>query len=500
MNANQHPFEDLSADALKDLSAYEHPFDDTRTARIAARFAQKTETACIANIQEMNEAKDPAEERPSEIPHRRSGRLIALLAAAALIVLAGFTNADRIQELFVSYFGGGADVAKQAQPIGASAADQGIRADVVAAINEGKITYVVVDLQDTTGDRLTDNLHFEAMSLLGSDSHGYTEETLSYNPETKTSTLMIQGDGLKAGETATLSLSGIYANKTEHSVVAEELNLADLLNQGGTFESIDWMAEGGLSGGASMEFVGEGRDINDVDEVLARDEMHIDIPGLDTGYLSNIAYRDGMLHVQMNPADEVSNGWEAAQLFNLIDIRTGEEVGGYYGVGYGPYTSPKKNITYVASDYREEVFRIDEADLPYYRLHVFGHSFDTFIDGSWEVSFTVPERTEVLSTDANVPLPNMGEEFIINAAEVSPLSVRLSFTYAAANDTDNVNADVRLVYRDGSKVSLANAPRNGTSIDLNAQEGVLVFVSPIENFDDLIALEIEGTTVALREE
>lgn len=500
MNANQHPFENLSADALRDLSAYEHPFDDTRTARIAARFAQKTETACPANAQEANAAKDPTEERPSDVSHRKAGRLVALLAAAALIVLAGFTNADRIQELFVSYFGGGADVAKQAQSIGASAIDQGIHADAVAAINEGKTTYLVVDLQDTTDDRLTDNLHFEAMSLLGSDSHGYTEETLSYNPETKTTTLMIQGDGLKAGETATLSFSGIYANKTEHSVVAEDLNLADLLDQGGTFENVDWEVEGGASGGASVEFVGKGRQLYDIDEVLARDEMHIDIPGLNTGYLSNIGYRDGMLHVQMNPADEVSNGWEATQLFNLIDIRTGKEVSGYYGVGYGPYTSPKKNITYVASDYREEVFRVDEADLPYYRLHVFGHSFDTFIDGNWEVSFTVPERTDALAVEANVPLPDMGEAFIINAVEVSPLSVRLPFTYATVNDANAINAAVQLVYRDGSKVSLDNAPKNGTSTDLTAQEGVLVFVSPIENFDDLIALEINGTTVALREE
>lgn len=505
MTENQRYPENLSDDALRDIASYEHPFDDDRTERIKARFAQKIAAASA----EQRGATVPRcvdeEKQAPEAPHRRTGRFVALFAAAALIVLAGFTYADRIQELFVSYFGGGAEVAKQAQVIGSSTTDQGIKLDVAAAINDGETTYLVVDLQDTTGDRLSDNLHFGKMSL-NDGSHGYGEETLSYDPETKTATLMMQGSGLASGETAILSISNIYANRAEHSMVAEDLDLAGLLGQGGTFEDIDWMSEGGLSGGSSTDFVAEGHRIEDVDRVLVRDEMHVAIPGLDTGYLSNICYQDGLLHVQMNPTDEVSGGPEAMQSFNLIDMRTGEKIDIYYEVGYGTYECPKDGMTYLACDYREAVFRIDEADLPYYRLHVYGFSHDTLIEGNWEVAFTVPERIDVLEIETSVALPDRGKNFVVDAVSVSPLGVKLSFTYEALADENAVDAavqqnavdaDVRLVYRDGTERDLSEAPRNGFSIDLTAQEGAIFIITPIEDFDDLVAVTIDGTVVDL---
>lgn len=506
MTENQNPLENLPDDALHDIASYEHPFDDDRTERIKARFAQKIAAASAeqhgATVPRCVDEKKQA----PEVPHRRTGRFVALFAAAALIVLAGFAYADRIQELFVSYFGGGAEIATQAQTIGASTTDQGIKLDVAAAINDGETTYLVVDLQDTTGDRLSDKLHFGKMSLDGDDSHGYGEETLSYDPETKTATLMMQGSGLASGETATLSISNIYANRAEHSMVAEDLDLAGLLGQGGTFEDIDWMSEGGLSGGSSTDFVAEGHRIEDVDRVLVRDEMHVAIPGLDTGYLSNICYQDGLLHVQMNPTDEVSGGPEAMQSFNLIDTRTGEKIDIYYEVGYGTYECPKDGMTYLACDYREAVFRIDEADLPYYRLHVYGFSHDTLIEGNWEVAFTVPERIDVLEIETSVTLPDRGKNFIVDAVSVSPLGVKLSFTYEALADENAVDAavqqnavdaDVRLVYRDGTERDMSEAPRNGSSIDLTAQEGAIFIITPIEDFDDLVAATIDGTVVDL---
>lgn len=404
MTENQRYPENLSDDALRDIASYEHPFDDDRTERIKARFAQK-------------------------------------IAAA----------------------------------------------------------------EDTTGDRLSDNLHFGKMSL-DDNSHGYSEETLSYDPETKTATLMMQGSGLASGETATLSISNIYANRAEHSMVAEDLDLAGLLGQGGTFEDIDWMSEGGLSGGSSTDFVAEGHRIEDVDRVLVRDEMHVAIPGLDTGYLSNICYQDGLLHVQMNPTDEVSGSPEAMQSFNLIDTRTGEKIDIYYEVGYGTYECPKDGMIYLACDYREAVFRIDEADLPYCRLHVYGFSHDTLIEGNWEVAFTVPERIDVLEIETSVALPDRGKNFIVDAVSVSPLGVKLSFTYEALADENAVDAavqqnavdaDVRLVYRDGTERDLSEAPRNGSSIDLTAQEGAIFIIAPIEDFDDLVAVTIDGTVVDL---
>lgn len=506
MTENQNPLENLPDDALHDIASYEHPFDDDCTERIKARFAQKIAAASAEQRGTTAPRCVDEEKQAPEVPHRRTGRFVALFAAAALIVLAGFAYADRIQELFVSYFGGGAEVAKQAQVIGSRTTDQGIKLDVAAAINDGETTYLVVDLQDTTGDRLSDKLHFGKMSL-DDGSHGYSEETLSYDPESKTATLMVQGSGLASGETATLSISNIYANRAEHSMVAEDLDLEGLLGQGGTFEDIDWMSEGGLSGGSNTDFVAEGHRIEDVDRVLVRDEMHVAIPGLDTGYLSNICYQDGLLHVQMNPTDEVSGSPEAMQSFNLIDTRTDEEIGIYYEVGYGTYEHPKDDLLYLACDYREAVFRIDEADLPYYRLHVYGFSYDTLIEGNWEVAFTVPERIDVLEIETSVALPDRGKNFVVDAVSVSPLGVKLSFTYEALADENAVDAavqqnavdaDVRLVYRDGTERDLSEAPRNGSSIDLTAQKGATFIIAPIEDFDDLVAVTIDETVVDLR--
>lgn len=521
MTSMKNPLENLSAEALADLAAYEHAFDEGATARIAARFAGKIATAKTAQRDGACDrterstmpaaptaalaATAGAEDRASEATHRRTGRLVALLAAAALVVLAGFTYADRIQELFVSYFGGGSNVAKQAQPVGATATDQGIRLDTVSVINDGDTVYLIVDLVDATGDRLTEDLFFgdsplSGMRLIGENAdgpYGYGEETLAFDPETRTATLMVTGEGLASGETATLSLSQIYTNKTDHDLVADDLNLADLLDRGGTFEPIDWNAERGFSGGVSTEFLSDGLAApEDIEEVLVRDQMHVEIPGLDTSYISNIAYRDGFLHIQMNPADSVSSGWASAQLYDLIDTRTGKEVGSYYGARYG--SRQVDGSAQAVGDYQEEVFRVDAADLPYLRLHVFGHSFDTLIEGDWEVSFTVPDSVEILTAETRAALPGPGEGFVVNTVEVSPLSVILSFTYESATDPHDVQAAVQLVYRNGSTSEVGKTMSGGSSLNEDTKEGTLYFVSPIENFDDVVALSIEGTTVDLR--
>lgn len=506
MNAEKDPLEGLSADALTDISSYEHPFDERRTERIAELFTRKT--AAVQHERQKEAATQQArygatrrrkhESQATETHHRKPRRLVALLAAAAIVVLAGFTYADRIQELFTTYFGGGTEVAQQAQTIKKSVTDQGIRFEAVSAINDGETTYLIVDLQDTTDDRLSGYFEVEGWNLPIEGAWGLGWEPLSYDAETRTATLMADITGASSGETVELSFSKLYTDKSVVDTTATDVDLAELLGQGGTFESIDWVSEGGQGGSVSLEFLADGRDFSAIDEVLARDEMHVDILGLDTGYLSNIAYRDGFLHVQMNPSDTVNVEGESAQLFNLVDIRTGEEVDEYYGVVYGEHSNG--TITYVGGDYDERVFRVAEADLPYLKLHVYGHRYDTLISGDWKVSFTVPERTEVLTAETSAPLPDLGEGFVVTEVKASPLSVILSFNYESANDPYDIHADVRLVYRDGTKTAMSGSVGGGSSLDEDAKEGTITLIGPIENFADLVRVEIEGTSVDLRGE
>ena len=474
MEYTKHPLESLKPEELEKVAAYEHQFTDENVKNISMRFQEKINTP-------------KSNKRPVK-------KLTVLLASAAVVVLAlsGFANFDRIQQLFNEYFGSDINISQYAQVIDKSCTDQGIRLDVLTALHDGDNTYLFVDLKDETGNRLSDDMFIDNWYMRGGrDIGGGNCRLMHYNPDTGVATLAVHAIGGIPGKEAVFSLNSFFTGEVEVELTDETIQLSELLAEHeGQFVKQDFSQ--GRAGGYSQEFINAGIDFDEITDGLEVNAIHVTIPGYDRGYISNIGYRDGYLHVQMNPDNEKGN--EMAYL-SLVNRQTGEELSTFYTIQSGLNTGDDGDI--ISGDCEESVFKIDRADLDNYSLHLNALYFNNVITGDWEVSFEVPApmTTVPVSADKTIVLGN--KKCTVKELTVSPLSVAMVFEVGIMASGDVMrdgDITVTLIYQDGSSVLLVN----GISMYMeDDDDNSLVVNGPIMNFENLAALEINGVEFKL---
>lgn len=308
---------------------------------------------------------------------------------------------------------------------------------------------------------------------------------MRYDPATGTATLAIHAIGGRPGKDAVFTLSSFFTDELKFDFTADTLDLDKLLSENdGTFVHRD--KSGGTGGGMSQKFMADGHDIQDITEVLEQDMIHLNIPGYDKGYLSNIGYKDGYLHIQMNPDNAAGN---EALMLHLVHKRTGDEIPIYYSINYGKYAVGE---LFYSNDYDESVFEISRDELKDYSLHLHGWYYNNVFEGNWQVGFQVPERMETIVVPVNAAISVNGKECTIGTIEVSPLSVAIRFS---GGPIGSEKVDVMLVYQDGTKTPLVQ----GLSMHFqNDTADTLQLNGPIMNFEQLTALEINSTIIELK--
>ena len=471
MNYPIDPLEELSDQELEALAAYEHPLSDSSILSIQERFVAKT--AAVTGSEVAVEAA----------PQRRSRKWVLLVAAvaAAFLLLVGFTNANRIYELYYQYFGAGADIAQYASEIGQSAVDQGFKMEVLSAVNDGEGTYLFVDLTDETGDRLSDDTFINQWNMTGSRPLGGGGTSLvGYDPTTKTATFMIHSISAKPGDSVLFTLNSFMSGANDYRVIADDISIAQLLAENeGRFVARD--DSGGTSGGMSMKFDADGKSLSDIKETLELDAFALRLPGCDKAWISNIAYRDGELHVQLGLDRDRGN---VAVWFALVNKNTGKQLDYYYSIGCG-----ERSVDGLA-DHEEYVFEIDRNALEDYSLVIEGFYYTQVFDGTWEVGFEVPERMDSVVRQAGVTVEIGGQPVVVDTVEVSPLGVTLRMQDANQAKGD---LDIVAVYKDGSTVSISDG-----EISIRYQgSDTYTIVKPLRDFDSIDHLIVNGTNIKL---
>jgi hypothetical protein len=522
MEYTKHPLEDLSSDELAKVADYEHPFTDLIKQNIAVQFNAKTAvskrtTPNKKTIPEKKTAPDKeiaAGEKPATRKKRSFRPLVAAIIAAAVLSATGvvFANFDRIQQLYNEYFGGDTGISKYAQEYGHSCMDQGIRMELITALSDGDTTYFFVELKDETGNRLSDSLSVAAWDFdfrQGNSGDALAASTSSslvnYDPATGIATLAFEFEAIGGhlGNDAVITLSAFFTDRVKVDITADTLDLDKMLreNDGVLVPRED---TGSLCAGSSQKFIEDGINLYTVD-VLQQDALHIDIPGYEKGYISNIGYRDGRLHIQINPDNVIG---DEGVLVNLKHKQTGKIIESYYSIGIGEWASEYGGITHIQSDYIETVFEINREDLKNYSLYIEGWYYNNIIEGNWQIGFQIPESMPVI-IKSDIGISVNGQERMISTLEVSPLSVKMHFS---GIEIDERNLEIFLIYKDGTRKTFVNhdydavisppvyLPESFLPEDLNLVEMLaypVYFQGPILDFENLAALEINGTRIAL---
>ena len=499
MSYPKNPLEHLSQEELTSVSGYEHPVQDEHIQNIQSRFKALASDAALADADAAGTTvTDVAQEAPAteavaqfalfSKKRKTWKRVLAIAAVISVFALTvGFTNANKIYELYYQYFGPGAEIAQYVSEIGQSATALGFKVELLSAVNDGEYTYLFLDITDEEGDRLSEDVFINQWDLSGSrPMGGGGTELVSYDPSTKTATFAISSISAHPGDSVLFSLFSFMSGGDNRRMVAEKLDLAQLLEENeGRFTALDRLE--GVSGSMSSEFMVESDGFNSIEEILELDALSLEILGIDTFTLTNIAYREGRLHIQLKKDDDRGNvgGWPS-----LEHLKTGEAIDMYYSVGSG-----SRNEDGIAS-HEEFVFVIERADLKNYQLVIDSAYYGQVFDDVWEIGFQVPKRMDTIIKSVDTQIKMGSETVLLEAVEISPLSVTLRMQADAIWRSTESSLEITLVYQDGSRHTVSEEMQFASQTMGN--DGLThSFVKPIRNIESIDHIIVDGTKISL---
>ena len=438
MNMNhEHPLEDLTDYQLDGIMAYDTPMTD-------------------ANIRNMYDRFQT--ERKNRKPGNRRKTLVAILIAVVAIALVGFTNADRVQQLFRSLFGGPVQLVQtDYNSIGERAAEQGFRMEVLSAVRDGENLYLLVDLTDIEQDRLSDDLYatggvFGISKNLGENvasMSGIKIELLEYDKSRGTATLGVHATGAFESEEVVFSLSSFSTGEVVVDKDAPEIDLYSIVkNTTPDFQPFDMSELGGVSLSSSGIF----QQLEDIGIMLTPDVINVTLPEVENDYISNIGYRDGLVHMQISSNHFGRGGY--GLLIALRNRETGEDMTPLYTLRYGiDYADQPDFQGKYANIHTELVYALDSLEaIKDYVLHIEGKYYQNVYSGQWQVRFSAPLEATSVGIPVSQPLSIGGKDIAIKRLTVTPLSVTVVLSESTQGDFDVV-----LIYENGERVSLANS-------------------------------------------
>lgn len=310
------------------------------------------------------------------------------------------------------------------QPIETFAESNGIKMEVIAAINDDEMAVVYLTMQDLISERIDENIDLYNYNITGAS--GFTHEIVDYDATTKTATIRMTATGGQNlnGKKVNLNINSFLTGSEKFDKFNTNINLADVLPAVKTIQLNMSRIPGG--GGDSFNDLRAKGEI----DILKPDEMNIALPKVGFAYISNIGFIGDKLHVQVK--------WTKKEIekpniddhgsFSLItnDNKTIYPTNVNFGVD--EYGSTK-----YGNGYSEYIFNVSPQMVSGYSL--VGEHFETnsnYIEGDWQASFTVEAVKSTKKADCNI---NIGS-IRIKSVCLSPLGITLFAEGKKADDTD----------------------------------------------------------------
>lgn len=397
--------------------------------------------------------------------HRPMRRVLAVAASFAAVMVLSVGTLAAAPELRESLKGLSEDTIAILQPVNQVSEDQGIRMEVLGAVNDGGVAVAFLSLQDTTGQgRVSDTVRL--MDCQISDDLGIAiANVVSYDETTETAILRLEGMGgdADAGEKITVSARSLLSGEQQVSDESTGYTVSELIASGPAAEYAppeEGLIMGSMAGvddpenaEITLEEIDQLKDSGKV-PVLEPWAEGLKIDGVDWATVAAAAKIGNQLHIQYN-TDSVLGG------VNSLSFRLKDSSGQILDLpmlelNIGPRTELSRELYYTETN--EYVLFLPEGqDASDMEVVYSGTTYDSLTQGNWSTTFRLEQVKERLQSRQELDVGG----WTVESVTVSPVSV----TVRGSGDLWDMGGEmpeVRVWLQDGTQVEASSA---GTSID-----------------------------------
>lgn len=464
----KEPFDELTDEQLDELLALtEHSMTEESQESIKNRVHQIIQ-------------KEELTQQPIELKKKKSKWKYILGIAAGFCLLVGFTNRDVIMSMYQKAFGkDAAELSFNADELDESVEDNGLKLTAKSSFKDGNTTYVLMTLQDLTGDRLDKETDIYEWEMLG----GGNTKVIDYDASTKTATLLTSAVNWDNHENKGFKLTTFRSQPYDFET-STVIDWKKAIQDNPTW--VKHPLEGGMGGGYKEE---ELEKLNITFEDLYKTHLepnllHLPLNEEDTVVVENIAYKDGLLHIlAKGPNDLYHDNFN----LELVSKKNHKEKG--FVAAFQAVEETHNNET-GRSDYYETVFNIPESEIENYDLKMEAGGYKEVVKGNWAIKLKEPSELEKKSLgefqlDNNITLSNL---------VLSGLSFK--FDYNPKEVKEELPLDIRIVQTDGTEHDVSNGlVELHSSSETKDDWSIIYDYIPLETISKLI---INGKTIDVK--
>lgn len=296
------------------------------------------------------------------------------------------------------------EIAQKLQPIAMVSESNGIKMEVVAAMNDDDAAVVYVTMKDLIGSRIDRTINlYDDYHITGAS--GFTSDVVDFDEKTGTATLRIQafGGSKLDGQKVTLHINSFVSGKHVFDDLDSGIELKNIM----VAPTADYDMDNSCGGGGDLYNVlkKQGKI-----KVLKPDAKNLRFPAIDFLEISNIGMVDGRLHIQVKwKEQEMNNGY-----LYLIDD-SGKTL-------YPTTVSLDSDSSGIGGSHQDEnIFEIAQSDVAKYRLKGYFQSYDRNTKGDWQTTFKIDAVAKAKQASCNITKGSLE----IDSVTVSPLGITL---------------------------------------------------------------------------
>ncbi|RKD22949.1 hypothetical protein BEP19_12015 [Ammoniphilus oxalaticus] len=344
-------------------------------------------------------------------------------------------------------------IALYLHPIEASSEDDGIKMDVIAAMNDNEMAVIYVTMQDLVGDRIDETLDLYDYSLIGASM--FNSQIVDYDETTKTATLRIQANGGKDlnNKKARFQAQTFLSHKQKFEDIRVDANWTEV--EAKNVETIPLDMDNIPGGGGELynELKRQG-----TVQVLKPGEIKWTLPEIDFMRISNLGIIDNRLHIQVK---WTGNDIDSHGHFYLTDDLGNKIYSSSVSFGLDPVGK-----TGYGNEYNEYVFNIEHLDLNQFSLMGNFYFNGNNSRGNWNTTFKIKSVGNEWSKDFQREF----RTWTAHQITVSPLGVSL-YGNGKFDKDDTITVEAKMT--DGSLLAF------DSMISFTEKDQVIVkFTSP----------------------
>ena len=409
-------------------------------------------------------------------------RVLALAASFALVLCLGggvLAAAPGLRQTLAML---GEETLRLLQPVNQSSRCEGIRMEVLAAMNDGQVAAVYLTLQDTTGQgRITADSQAYTAQVSGA---GFTSgQVVDYDEATGTAVLCLtaQAGQQLDGETFTVTTSSILSGE-HYAQLDPGYTVAQLQKDAGQVGvQYGRPVSGVLSGGPAMheysQMVSDGKMAS-----LLPFEESLALPGIDWASVTAAGVVDGQVHIQVSRQGEMA-------AVNSIGFSLRDESGRRVECTALELELGAQHELGAMQSYNDLVEYVlippKGADPETLYLQADTVTYDHFIQGDWSVTFALEQAQETVQVGCDVAM----DPWRLTNIQISPIAVTV--TGQGKMENWGWGADVEVYLKDGTQ-ALNSA--SSTAIDEDSIVCTSVFNQVIDP-EDVAYVVLNGETV-----